>query len=358
MDGEEMKSVTVDSGALAKAALAAVMAKPEVAVPTVTAEMLSLQAELAALKAKLGPTAVTPAPKKVVAPKVAKPAAKSKKTAAKAAVALADKIPMTVEEAKKFVAKFNGKKGRRPAAFYEAQEIAGLSTETIAPAKVKAAKPSKVKTVKPAKVKAATPSDSTVPMTVEQAQKFIASFAGKKGRRPAAFYEAQKVAGLSTQIVAPAKVKTSKADKAAAKEAKVAAKFAAKEVKALAKAEAKAAKSAAQHSKSPSDKKASSTGQNGTVIKDLTADDLNDNETALMLAFGVEGHRTDKSIKDLAAECFPHKKKAQANSWARNGLRRLVRAKLVEKDARGVFKQSVEGRTLAKKLSDVKAPTE
>ncbi len=74
-----------------------------------------------------------------------------------------------------------------------------------------------------------------------------------------------------------------------------------------------------------------------------------------MLAFGTEGHRTDKSIKDLAAECFPHKKKAQANSWARNGLRRLVRAKLVEKDARGVFKHSVDGRNVAKKLSDVKA---
>jgi len=348
MDGEEMKNSAVDSGALAKAALAAVMAKPGAATPAVASEMLALQAELAALKAKLGPAAVTPAPKKGVTIKVTKYAAKTKTAAVKPVVAAAEVVPMTPEAAKKYVAKFAGKKGRRPAAFYEAQKIIGLSTESIAPAKVKVAKPAKVKAAKPAKAKQA--SEPQEAMTVEAATKYVASFAGKKGRRPAAFYEAQKIAGLSTQTVAPAKT-----DKVVAKVAKAAAKLEAKALKASIKAEAKAAKAAAQPAKSLSDKKTPSTGQSGSVIKDLTAEDLNTNETALMLAFGTEGHRTDKAIKDLAAECFPHKKKAQANSWARNGLRRLVRAKLVEKDARGVFKQSVEGRNIAKKLSDMKA---
>jgi cell division septum initiation protein DivIVA len=70
-----------------------------------------LKAELEALKAKLAaPVVVVAAP------------------------------PMSIEEAKAFVAKFEGKRGRRPAAFFEAQKIAGTVSPEEAKAKKMAAK--------------------------------------------------------------------------------------------------------------------------------------------------------------------------------------------------------------------------
>jgi len=404
MDGEETNVAVGSPAALAKAALASVMAKPngEVVPPTV----VQLQAELAALKAKLGaPSEEKPpkpsAPKAVkvdkkaakLAAKEAKAAAKGAKLAAKAdkkaaklaakaakLAAKADKktvkqtkaaVPpeptsMTVEEAQAFVATFAGKKGRRPAAFYVAQKLAGVSVEPVAkPAKsAKAAKVVK----KVAKV-ALVPSEPKS-LTVEEAKAFVATFAGKKGRRPAAFYAAQKIAGVSVEPKATKAVKPEKLAAKAAKAAKKEAKLVAKAEKALAKGlkkkakeDAKAAKLAAKAEKKAakpvkvkdaSAKPTPSTGQSGSTIKDLTAEDLNDKETAIMLALGTEGHRTEKAIKDLATECFPNKKKVQANSWTRNGLRRLVRAKFLEKDSRGVFKQSLEGRVIAKILEVMK----
>lgn len=332
MDGEETKSVSgssgmVDAAALAKAALAQVMSKPngEKVAPPPT--VVALQAELAALKAKLASDA--PPPSKAVAAKAAKAEKKAAKQAAKA------------------------------------EKLAAKQAAKAAKQAAKAAKKVKAK-----------PSLSLVestPMTVEQAKAFVATFEGKKGRRPASFYEAQKIAGIPSGAasVKPAKSPAkeakalAKAEKLAAKELKAAikaeklkaeklAKSLAKEAKAVAKAATKAEKTAAKV-KSTSDKKTPSTGQGGSVIKDLTAEDLNDKETAIMLALGTEGQRTDKTIKDLAAECFPNKTKAKANSWTRNGLRRLVRAKFLEKDGRGVFKHSVEGRAVAKKLEELKA---
>lgn len=103
--------------------------------PTVVA----LQAELAALKAK-------------AAAKVAKPAA----------VAAEDK-GMTVAEAVAFMATFEGKKGRRPASFYEAQKIAGVVAEADGKAKkpklVVAKAPKAPKAPKAAKVPKAPKSD-------------------------------------------------------------------------------------------------------------------------------------------------------------------------------------------------------
>jgi hypothetical protein len=384
MDGEETNVVAESPAALAKAALASAMTKPN---GEVSSTVMQLQAELAALKAKLGPQvasapsvakgASAKAEKKAakLAAKEAKKTAKAEKKAAKAEKKTAKKpqvtesSSMTVSEATAFVASFAGKKGRRPAAFYAAQKIAGLSAETVAKP-VKAAKPPKAaKSPKVAKKSKLAPADSTS-MTVSEAQAFVASFAGKRGRRPAAFYAAEKLAGVSVEPKAAAKgEKPDKADAKAAKALKTEAKLAAEAEKALAKAlkkqtkgDAKAAKLAAKAEKKlaskPKDvsvKPTPSTGQSGAPIKDLTAEDLNDKETVIMLALGTEGPRVEKAIKDLANDCFPNKNKAQANSWARNGLRRLVRAKLLEKDERGVFKQSPEGRTVAKALGVLKA---
>ena len=74
--------------------------------PSTTVE--ALKAELAALKAKL--ESVTPA-----AP-----------------------VPMTLEEAKAHMAEFEGKRGRRPASFYEAREIVKAAEPKPDPAVVKA----------------------------------------------------------------------------------------------------------------------------------------------------------------------------------------------------------------------------
>jgi CelD/BcsL family acetyltransferase involved in cellulose biosynthesis len=77
-------------------------------VVTDTSTVDALKAELAALKAKL--ESVTPA-----AP-----------------------VPMTLEEAKAHMAEFEGKRGRRPASFYEAREIVKAAEPKPDPAVVKA----------------------------------------------------------------------------------------------------------------------------------------------------------------------------------------------------------------------------
>jgi hypothetical protein len=269
--------------------------------------------------------------------------------------------PMTEAAANALIAKYAGKKGRRPAAFYEAQKLVGAAE----PVKVKVAKaPKAVKAPKAAKVKPA----AAEPMTEAAAKTLIAKYAGKKGRRPAAFHEAQKLLGIDPKAANVAKAgvaekKAAKADKKAALKAAAiqakADKKAAKLAKKTAKLEAVAAKKAARAEKKAAklkaiaDKKAAktaTTGQSGPPLKDLTAEDLNEKEVAVILALGTEGHRADKEISIMATECFPNKKKAQANSWIRNGLRRLVRAKLVEKTGKGLFKQTAEGRELAKKV--------
>ena len=148
-----------------------------------------LQAELAALKVKA-------------------------KLSEKPAVAVkgAEAKTMTVGEAKAFVASFEGKKGRRPADFYAAQKIAGVSAEKPPKAVVK--QPKAAAKVAKAAAKAVKLVQETKPMTVEEAKAFVASFEGKKGRRPAAFYEAQKLAGGVTGKTKKVKAVVKKAEKA------------------------------------------------------------------------------------------------------------------------------------------------
>lgn len=175
----------------------------------------------------------------------------------------------------------------------------------------------------------------------------------KAAKAAAKVEKAAKPDKAAVKAAAKAAREQKKAEKLAAKEAAATAKADAKKAKADAKAAVKAAK--AEKKAAKSDKPTASTGQSGPAIKDLTVEDLNDKETTIMLALGTEGHRTEKTIKQLADECFPNKKKAQANSWIRNGLRRLVRAKFLEKDGRGVFKHTVDGRNVAKKLEETKS---
>lgn len=218
------------------------------------------------------------------------------------------------------------------------------------------------------KAKMGTPAAAKPSKEDKAATKAAAKAAAAQAKADA---KAAKLAAKTAAKEAKAAAKATKPDKAAAKaaakaasDAKKAEKLAAKEAAAKAKADAKAAKLAAKEAKktakaekktAKSDKPVASTGQGGPAIKDLTAEDLNDKETAILLALGTEGHRTEKTIKALADECFPNKKKAQANSWTRNGLRRLVRAKFLEKEGRGVFKQTVDGRNVAKKLEELKS---
>lgn len=77
-----------------------------------------------------------------------------------------------------------------------------------------------------AKLAAVTPA-APVPMTLEEAKVHMAQYEGKRGRRPASFYEAEAIVEAAQPKVDPA-----------------IAKAAAKEARALAKAEAKAAEEA------------------------------------------------------------------------------------------------------------------
>ena len=101
-----------------------------------------------------------------------------------------------------------------------------------------------------AKLASATPVAATpppeaapaVPMTVEEAKALMATFAGKRGRRPAIFREAEAIveASLTAEDKAAAKAQA-KADAKAAREAKKAAKAAKKAARVLATLNAKVA---------------------------------------------------------------------------------------------------------------------
>jgi hypothetical protein len=108
-----------------------------------------------------------------------------------------------------------------------------------------------------------------------------------------------------------------------------------KTVKAVAPVEAAPAKTVEYHG-----------GQNGTELT-LKADDLNPNEKKVIGAFNKDGVRESKTLAAIAASAYPTRKRAQANSWVRNSLRRLVRAKLVERTARGTYCLTKKGRSAA-----------
>lgn len=150
-------------------------------------------------------------------------------------------------------------------------------------------------------------------------------------------------------------VATKKAKKTAAKPAK----------KAKAKAAPKAKAAKAKTSKAPKAKKAAKpkavakkapkaakpktdvphSGQSGPVIEDLPFEKLNDKEKKVM---DVLSEATTMSIADIAGAAFKSKPKAQANSWVRNSLRRLVRGSFVEKTDRGEYKATALGKRRTK----------
>lgn len=74
-------------------------------------------------------------------------------------------------------------------------------------------------------------------------------------------------------------------------------------------------------------------GQRGPKIKE---DDFepNDNESAVLSAVRRAGKIV---LSDLAERAFPKNKKA--NSWTRNALRRLIRARVVKKVGRGEYEK-------------------
>jgi len=90
-------------------------------------------------------------------------------------------------------------------------------------------------------------------------------------------------------------------------------------------------------------KKAPASGQSGPSL-DLKAKPLNLKEEKVLgaLANGA-GQLT---LTELSA-LFKGKKKSQANSWARNSLRRLVRGGLVKKVGRGTYEATAKGKKRA-----------
>jgi hypothetical protein len=77
-------------------------------------------------------------------------------------------------------------------------------------------------------------------------------------------------------------------------------------------------------------------GQCGPAL-DLTVDELTDKEKAVMAVLGEEA----VSIASLASAAFPQLSPVQANSWVRNSLRRLVRARFVRRVSEGQYATAV-----------------
>lgn len=114
-------------------------------------------------------------------------------------------------------------------------------------------------------------------------------------------------------------------------------------------------------SKKNTKKAAPSSGQSGPEL-DLEVSDLNPRELRVVMFLNQSGQfgdgsgkRTDFTIAEIAAGCWKNKPKAQANSWARNCLRRLVRSSLIEKQDRGVYRVSQKTRNALAKVADKKA---
>lgn len=78
-------------------------------------------------------------------------------------------------------------------------------------------------------------------------------------------------------------------------------------------------------------------GQSGRYIASLVP-----NEKELTVARFLRGHATS-TLADIAAGCFSGE--SRGNSWTRNSLRRLVRARWAAKLRRGTYDLTPEGRT-------------
>jgi hypothetical protein len=90
-----------------------------------------------------------------------------------------------------------------------------------------------------------------------------------------------------------------------------------------------------------------SSGQSGPPIEDLPYEKLNKKEKKVLDALAEDSK--DMALSDLAKAAFPSSNKAEGNSWARNSLRRPVRAGFVEKSARGEYKITAAGKRCIKK---------
>lgn len=95
-----------------------------------------------------------------------------------------------------------------------------------------------------------------------------------------------------------------------------------------------------------SEKKLPTTGQSAPPRDDLAFEVLNPKERKVFIFLNGtgKGKRAVKALTEMASACFGNKKKAQANSWIRNSLRRLVVGGWVEKVERGAYRVTEKGR--------------
>jgi hypothetical protein len=122
-----------------------------------------------------------------------------------------------------------------------------------------------------------------------------------------------------------------------------------KKAQAKKKAKKPAKKPAKAKAKKPTkkSKKKPTTGQSGPPV-DVPFDTLNDKERKVVTFLNGKGKgpRNPLKIAEIAGACWPRMAKAQANSWTRNSLRRLVCGGWVEKKdgARGLYWITEKGR--------------
>jgi hypothetical protein len=109
----------------------------------------------------------------------------------------------------------------------------------------------------------------------------------------------------------------------------------------------KAAKAAPPAEKPTTGKDAPSSGQSGPALK-LKGADVNKTERKVLGVFAGKGRPSAKTIGQMAEGAFPTLKVAQANSWTRNSLRRLVRAGFLTKLERGRYVITAAGRAALK----------
>ena len=137
------------------------------------------------------------------------------------------------------------------------------------------------------------------------------------------------------------------AKKAAAKPKKVA-----KQVVAKAPKAPKAPKAASKKPRSETP----TSGQSGPPLE-LVKGKLNKKEDRVVSVLLEDANPVP--INALATNCFSDQTSSMANSWVRNSLRRLVRAKWVEKVGKGTYRLTEKGREWATGASaPVEAPVE
>ncbi len=141
----------------------------------------------------------------------------------------------------------------------------------------------------------------------------------KKPRKPK-----PKTEGEATPKAPAAKPKAKKPAKPKAEKPK-----AEKKPKAAAKAKPKKPKKPAKE-----EEPKTSYGQSGPKLE-LAKDDLNEKESAVLTT--IRRAKGEISLAEVV-ERVGFKPAKKANSWTRNSLRRLVRARLVKKAGRGLYK--------------------